>query len=364
MIFGERVKQARELKGLTQKQLADAIGVNQSTIAHIETERICPSTDLINAIASETDVQPAFFEREPIKDFSPGSLVYRARANSRASERAQAYQYSKLYIEQIHGMAAQLTLPPLQLPKSVDSPVKAARLARVTFGADPTSPIQHVINILERHGVIIFSLPFGLERIDAYSTWATIDRDRPIITLSAGRPGDRVRSSVAHELGHLVMHQGLHGRVPELESEANQFAAEFLLPEEAMKQTLSHDLTLTNAARLKVRWRVSMQMLIRRAHDLGIITDRRYRYLFEQIGRKGWRKIEPVEIPIERPRIYKKMAEILYNPLEEADGLASATNIKYALSATLLAQYDHALAYTDLTDTDPYLYTEGREYKN
>ena len=160
------------------------------------------------------------------------------------------------------------------------------------------------------------------------------------------------------------MHQGRHGRSSELETEADKFAAELLLPEQAMRQALSEHLSLNNAAKLKVRWRVSMQTLIRRAHDLGIITERHYRYLFEQIGWKGWRKKEPVEIPVERARTFKRMAEIVYDLLDEASGLATATDIKYALSATLLAQYDHALAYSNLEDTDRYLYTEGHEYKN
>ena len=364
MIFGERFKQARELKGLTQKQLADVIGVNQSTIAHIESERVSPTTDTINAIADQTDVQPAFFEREPIRDFSLGSWVYRARTNSKASTRGQAHQYVKLYVEQTQEMADQLDLPTLNLPKSVDDPIQSARMVRITFGVDPTSPIYHLVNLLEQHGVIVYTLPIGLDKIDAFSTWVAIDQERPIIALSADRPGDRVRFSVAHELGHIVMHQGRHGRSSELETEADKFAAELLLPEQAMRQALSEHLSLTNAAKLKVRWRVSMQALIRRAHDLGIITERHYRYLFEQIGWKGWRKKEPVEIPVERARTFKRMAEIVYDLLDEASGLATATDIKYALSATLLAQYDHALAYSNLEDTDRYLYTEGHEYKN
>ncbi len=42
MINGDRIKEVRELRGLTQTQLAEKIGVNQSTIAQIERGQIAP----------------------------------------------------------------------------------------------------------------------------------------------------------------------------------------------------------------------------------------------------------------------------------------------------------------------------------
>lgn len=49
----------------------------------------------------------------------------------------------------------------------------------------------------------------------------------PCIFLNRSQPADRLRFSLAHELGHLIMH-----RVPtlQMEEEANAFAAAFLAP--------------------------------------------------------------------------------------------------------------------------------------
>ena len=338
MIYRGRIKQARELKRLTQSQLAVAVGVNQSAIAHFETGRAFPSTAIIESIAHETGVKPGFFEREPTTPISPGSLVYRSRSSVRSSERDQAHQFLALLVEQMIQMSLKLNLPPMRLPDPSEDPVHSARSTRLALGVGPIQPVAHIINLLEQHGTIVFGLPLALEKIDAFSTWAHIDHERPIIALSSVAAGDRLRFSAAHELGHLVMHRDMQRYVIELEREADEFAAEFLLPEQAMRETLSESLNLTAAARLKRRWRVSIQMLVRRAKDLGIITRERYLYLFKQIGIRGWRIAEPGEVPIERPRLYRQMAELLYGQ-DYIIRMAQATDIDVSLSQSLLDQY-------------------------
>ncbi len=365
MIFKERIKQARELKRLTQAQLAALVGANQSTIAHFETGRAFPSVGLVELIANATGVEPKFFERPPEPPIPLGSLTYRSRSSVRAGERDQALQYLALLVEQMKQLCVKLNLPILQLPKSLDDPIQAARLTRVAFDIDPMRPVAHVIDAMERHGIVLFALPVRLEKIDAFSTWARIDDKRPIVAYSYVSAGDRLRFSSAHELGHLVMHKGVHRHVRELEREANQFAAEFLLPEQAMREVLTESLTLTAAATLKLRWRVSIQMLVRRARDLGIITQRRYRYLFEQIGARGWRKQEPGVVPIERPRLFLQMAENLY-PEDCVIEMAKASDIELTLARELLSQYRRFEARSGeskIEDTELYQ-SDGWRYRN
>ena len=148
------------------------------------------------------------------------------------------------------------------------------------------------------------------------------------------------------------MHKGSRHRDQDPEKEADQFAAEFLLPESSMRQILTKDLTLTNATRLKSRWKVSMQAIVRRARDLGIITERRYRHLFTQIGKRGWRTVEPGDVPVERPRLFRQMAEMVYRE-NKAVGLASSADITVPLATMLLDQYDSILATPWIAETGP-----------
>jgi len=84
-----------------------------------------------------------------------------------------------------------------------------------------------------------------------------------------------------------------------------------------MKNEIVPPVTLAGLAALKPKWGVAIQALIKRALDLSIISDRQYRYLMQQIGMNGWRTKEPIEIPSEKPRALRQMAEHLYgNPID------------------------------------------------
>ena len=54
MIYGDRIRQAREYCGLTQTELAKKVEVNQSAIAHLESGRNIPTEDLLTTIAEKT----------------------------------------------------------------------------------------------------------------------------------------------------------------------------------------------------------------------------------------------------------------------------------------------------------------------
>src|SRR4051794_37377568 len=80
---------------------------------------------------------------------------------------------------------------------------------------------------------------------EAFSVWF---KDYPVLAPSAGRSGDRGRMSIAHELGHLVLHAG-KSRFEVDDTEADDFAAEFLMPE-AMLQEIKTPVTISSLASL------------------------------------------------------------------------------------------------------------------
>ena len=63
MITPARLRQARELRGLTQTALARQVGVHPSAIAQLETGRIQPSPAVLDALSRATGFPPAFFTR-------------------------------------------------------------------------------------------------------------------------------------------------------------------------------------------------------------------------------------------------------------------------------------------------------------
>jgi len=341
MIYGDRIRQAREYCGLTQTELARKVGVNQSAIAHLESGRNIPTTDLLADISENTGFMTSFFEKESTYEFPLGTLTFRARSSLTAREINQAHQHANVLFEHVQKMADRFNIPDVKLPATNEGFDKAAAITRATFGIPPNTPIKKLIITLEKNGIFVLALPIALKKIDAFSTWAEISANRPVIAISSGRPSDRIKFSVAHELGHLVMHKIVVARVAEMERDADKFAAEFLLPEKAMEYEIHSPVTLTSIARLKLRWGVSMQALIRRAKDLDIITSRQYRYLFEQLSQRGWRVREPrnLDLPEEKPRLVAKMIEKLYGNSDTIEKLAKDMCLSSTKASELIKEH-------------------------
>ena len=316
MTKGDRIRQVRELRGLSQKELARRIHLdNPSVFSHVEGGRYEPSKELIQAIAFHTVFPPSFFLGGPPLNFALGSLAFRARSRITAREKAQAFQYAKLAFELYQKLSKDVHQIPVRLPSFRSEPEEAAQATRAAVGVSPYDPLPHVTNILERNGVLVLGVPLALETCDAFSLWAGKEQHRPVIALLSGMPGDRIRYSLLHELYHLVCPPS--GSIPEIERKADRYAAELLLPEKAMLEELRPPITLATLATLKPRWGASIKALIRRAFELRVITKRQYRYLLMQRAKKWGEKEPALGIAIEKPRALRKVVEVLYGlPIE------------------------------------------------
>ncbi len=341
MIYGARVRQAREFCGLTQAELAELVNRDTSLIGHIETGSREPSDDLLSAIADKTNFPVSFFARPPDVELPAGSLIFRAHAALTRKEAMEAHRSADV----VFSIGVHLTTKVGDIRPSIQGRTEyaqeAARKTRMSLGLSADAPIPRLIRTLEKAGVWVLPLP-NLAGRDAFSGWAPFDGyDIPIISISTGRPGDRLRFSVAHELGHLVMHKTLPLKsVSEIEDDAQVFAAEFLMPADEIRRELLPPLTLTKVARLKPKWGVSMQALIVRAKSLDLISQRQYRYLFQQLASRGWRDAEPtnLDVPIEKPRLIAKMAEVAYGSSAPTK-ISSAMHLSQAAVEDILSRF-------------------------
>jgi len=350
MINGYRVRLARELSCLTQSDMADEIGVTQSAIAQIESGRFQPSVDVVDALSARLGFPATFFSLDDPPHFPSGSLLFRAHANLSSSEKAEAERYGQIVYE------ASITLgkrvknkTPLRLPQLDEEPtdiVTAAQLTRDALSMSPDMPIPHLIRAVEQIGVLVFAIPVHLPKREAYSLWSRVktlwsssELMRPVIVVFAGVPGDRLRFSVAHELGHLVMHQAIRGVSHELEKDADKFAVELLMPSEAMTQEILAPVTINSLASLKARWGVSIKSLLRRAKELDVISDRQYRYLRERMAQYGWERQEPYELVSEKPRALRQMAEMIYGQPIDYQRLASELRLTPHFTKRIIEAY-------------------------
>jgi transcriptional regulator with XRE-family HTH domain len=80
-VNGDRIRQAREIRGYTQQELAERIGVTQPTIAYLERtlsqQLFDPSDETLQAVALQTGFPWKFLPQASGPDFPLGSLLYR-----------------------------------------------------------------------------------------------------------------------------------------------------------------------------------------------------------------------------------------------------------------------------------------------
>lgn len=67
--FGQRIKELRNKKGITQYQLAEMTGIDPKHMSHIETGRSFPKADLIEKFANALNIEYIqLFQTEHLQD--------------------------------------------------------------------------------------------------------------------------------------------------------------------------------------------------------------------------------------------------------------------------------------------------------
>src|SRR5690349_18776214 len=106
---GDRIRQAREILGLTQSELAQRAGIAQSAIAQIEAGIYRPSDSAVQSIAMQTGFDVSFLKQEKAPaEFPIGTILYRTQAKVNAKDKAKAHRVAQLMFEMVLMMRAKL----------------------------------------------------------------------------------------------------------------------------------------------------------------------------------------------------------------------------------------------------------------
>lgn len=307
----EMVLLARESRGYSQTAFAEAIGISQGALSKIESGGLTPSRDVLARMADKLRYPPALFA-VPMRPYPLPLPFYRKKARLGANEVKRiraAVNLARLRLEVLL-RAEEPRVPRLVLgdvPGRKDTPEQIAALLRVHWRL-ARGPIPNLVEVIERAGVLVVPVDFGTRLIDGLSMWEPSDALPPVIFVHSQIPGDRFRWTLAHELGHIVLHHHLQSVTTEdVEAEADAFAAEFLMPEQDVRGHLT-SITIQRLAQLKVHWRVSMRALLMRAKQLRKLPEAASRRLWMQLSSYGGTS-EPVEIERENPTAVRTLVE-------------------------------------------------------
>lgn len=160
--------------------------------------------------------------------------------------------------------------------------------------------------------------------LDAATQWT--GGEPPLFLVDAKAPTDRFRFSLAHEVGHAFLHGDVGGG-PEVERQADEFAAEFLLPADEVRDSFAGPVDLGLLLDLKRRWGASMAALARRALTLDAVSEWQYRQLMVEMSALGYRTQEPGQLPAEVPRTVDRLAARLLADSGSVDAAAEAVGL-------------------------------------
>jgi len=310
-VLGEALVILRRARGFTQVELADRAGVTQAALSRYESDLRSPDDAVIDALAGALGVTGDFLRRAGrVRGAMAVDAHMRRRATAKATVWRQleaqlnAYRmHARQLLEEISLRAAQ-TVPrfdPIEIPAA-----DAARMVRMQWQM-PIGPVRDMVRWLEAAGCLVIMEDFETGRVDGMSQWVD---DLPVMLVNERTPTDRLRLTLAHELGHLCLHS--LEITEDMEHEANEFAAEFLMPTQAIRAQL-RNVTLGRLHDLKREWGVSMQALIEKAYAIGTLTGPQRTNLYKTFSAKGWRTREPLSdaLPPETGQLSAAIADAM-----------------------------------------------------
>lgn len=341
---GERLKKARVYKGLTVAELAEKIDCQRQTISMYENGKSKPIDNQVIQKLSIVLGFPVKFFMEKDLDLSLGSTYFRALLTTNKKYRTEQILKMEFVSKIFSFLNDYVQFPTLELPNLTGcSPEEAASILREHWGLGK-KPIENIIYEVEQRGILVTSFSTNTNDVDAFSQMIDINGESKfLIGFSSNKTSAaRIHFDIAHELGHICLHDWSED-IEELsreefkvrEKEANEFASAFLLPEDSFRNdTLNRELRIPYYTELKKKWRVSIQAMNYRAHKLGIISYEEYQTMIRVLQRRGYRKSEPLDdslitaMPsILRTAIIMLLNEKVFTPKEFMDELAFSYNL-------------------------------------
>ena len=323
----ERLALARELRGLSKTELAELVEKSASAISQFESGRVRPDPQTVSRLALALGLPVAFFKKTTDSaSFIPlDSCHWRSLRSASQRDRRRLLAAAKLLCDLVSILDEEVDFPQERVSivsraaKTPDEIEQCANEVRKAWGLS-LGPLPNITNLLERQGILVLRIFESCREVDAFSLWHA---HRPCVFLVMEKGStSRARFDAAHELGHLVMHADVAPGNPDYERQANRFAGAFLFPRESFLAEWPRWLNWPHLEQLKQRWKMSYAAMLKRAFDLGCLSEASYRRAFVYLNKTGLRQRETFEPPDESPGMIAATLKLLAEdwPMERIAG--------------------------------------------
>jgi len=317
-MIASRLKLIRQARGLTLDELSELMGraVTKQALSKYETQQDAPSARVLILIAKALGVTTEHLLTEPLCVVQ--TIAYRTKKSLAVKEKDRLESMLRYHLEEATWLR-ELVQP----NASIDVPVQDLPVAEVSDAEDQAAdlrdrwklgkdPIGSVVDVLEDHGVTV-CLAEADGEFDGLSAVARRPDGLACGSAVLSRKGlthSRQRLNLAHELGHVVLKPGSEADDKAQEEFAWRFAGAFLAPRETLLSdvgSMRRSIGIEELLLLKKRYGMSMQALLMRFRDLGVLTPEAVKQAFITLNRLGIRRNEPGdEEPTETPQWFRR----------------------------------------------------------
>lgn len=319
-IIPSRITYARELRGLTKKELAEKINKTPSAVTQFEIGKSNLSLDTFLSISHVLSLPLSFFVIE--KYIPAGSFLQcHFRANQKVSQtgRIKALAYAKLVFSIFSFLENMgINFPIQKFSEFENCNVHDKQVENVALSVRKQldlalSPIPNMAQLLESIGIKIILLPAQQVKLDAFATWFD---DKPCVIIDSNSAASRMQFDYAHELAHLFLDKDNEPNDILFERRANRFASAFLMPAETFSKSCPYRYSKQAFVSIKNFWKVSIAAALYRARELGIISETSYKTAQITRARAGTRINEENEFEKALPTLLNQAFNLIYKDIK------------------------------------------------
>ncbi len=310
-MFYKNLTYFRQKKGLSKKDLAELVGLSPMAITNYEQGHRVPDLEITRKLAGVLDTTIAELLSQPASSHEYVHCEFRKQSRLPKSKQqlicssAENYFDRFLTIAAILGKGVLRDVPDCHSIISTGDPECDALRLRELLGFSAEGPISDLVGSLENKGILIFIIDFDDVRFSGMN--GLVD-GRPYIIVKSNMSAERQRSTLAHELAHVFFVQPEQSD-SKWEKYVTAVSGAFLFPKEDAVSELGRRRRAITADMEMVakEYGISLQMLVKRAQQLGIINDNLYKSFNIMLNQSYGRKNEQSRIKNETTRLFEQL---------------------------------------------------------
>ena len=291
-IFADRLKSARQLAGLSLRELSSKLvpELSYQAISNYEKGIRKPDSSIIVAFAEALNVPIDYFFRSSRINLANVEFRKKSKLGKKNIERIKEYirDYLDRYfeIENILNLNTDFINPIencniLNLNDIESSAIELRK--KWDLGLNP---VHNIIEMLEEKGVKVIEADVENE-FDGLSAWVG---NTPVIVVNTNFDTVRKRFTVLHELAHLLLEFDKNTEQKDREKYCHSFAGAFLLPEVSLLEMIGmkrRKFSLTELIEIKEYYGISVQAIIYRLFNLGLLNETQKREFFIYVNKNS-----------------------------------------------------------------------------